>query len=135
MLTLQDLSDRAELTDLVSRLGRWLDEPTSATPDELFTDDVTARTPGGRSAGRDAVVAQARRNHAHATTQHVIADVLADVDGDGARVGANLVVTFDGEDGRRTLGERYAFTARRTAAGWRLAEIGVEPVWAEDVAR
>lgn len=123
------LTDRAELTDLVSRLGLWLDDPASAAPEDLLAEDVRVQTPGGRAAGRDAVVTQATRNHADATTQHVISNVLVDLDGDTARIGANLVVTFVRDGGHRTLGERYAFAARRTPSGWRLTDITVQPIW------
>ena len=87
------LTDRAELTDLVSRLGRWLDDGATGDPAALFADDVRVSTPGGDSTGVAAIVAQAQRNH-DAPTQHVIANVLADVDGDAAHVTANMVVTF-----------------------------------------
>lgn len=123
------LADRAELTDLVSRLGRWLDDASTATPADLLTDDVTVSTPGGQATGRDAVVAQALRTHAHVVTQHVITDVLADVEAGHATVTANLLATFAREGGPETLGERYAFTARRTGAGWRLRSIEVLPLW------
>lgn len=123
------LTDRADLTDLVTRLGRWLDDATTADPADLLTDDVTVATPGGRATGFDAVVAQALRTHAHVATQHVITDVLADVDGDQAAITANLIATFARETGPETLGERYAFTARRAREGWRLASIEVLPLW------
>lgn len=123
------LTDRAELTDLVSRLGRWLDDASTVTPADLLTDDATVTTPGGTATGRDAVVAQALRTHAHVVTQHVITDVLADVEDDRATVSANLLATFARETGPETLGERYAFTARRTGAGWRLRSIEVLPLW------
>lgn len=123
------LTDRAELADLVSRLGRWLDDASTAAPADLLTDDVTVTTPGGQATGRDAVVAQALRTHAHVVTQHVITDVLADVEADSATVTANLLATFARETGPETLGERYAFTARRTGAGWRLRSIEVLPLW------
>ena len=123
------LTDRADLAELVSRLGRWLDDAASADPADLLAEDVTVATPGGQSTGRDAVVAQALRTHAHLPTQHAITDVLADVEGDEATVSANLIATFVRPDGLETLGERYAFTARRTADGWRLRSIAVQPIW------
>jgi hypothetical protein len=58
--TLEQLSDRAELTDLVARLGEWLDGGAEGDAGDLLVDEVTAQTPGGAAEGRAAVVAQAR---------------------------------------------------------------------------
>jgi hypothetical protein len=128
----QELADRAEIADLVTRLGRWLDADQASDPRALFDEAVRVRTPGGEAEGLDRVVAQARRTHERARTQHVITNVLVELDGDRARAGANLLVAFVPEAGGAepyTLGERYAFEAVRGPAGWRLSRIEVEPVW------
>src|SRR4051794_18965169 len=94
---LQTLADRLELIELVSRLGRWLDDPDSADAAELLADDVSARTPGGAVAGRDRVSTQARRNHDGHVTQHLMTDVTVDLGmrgADEARINANLLVSF-----------------------------------------
>ncbi|MEH3055296.1 MAG: nuclear transport factor 2 family protein [Patulibacter minatonensis] len=128
------VADRLALAELVSRLGRWLDDPASCVPGSLLAADVTVRSPGGESAGLDRVVAQAERTHAAVTTQHVMTDVIVDLDGDDARLTANLLVAFLAP-GDASLapsyrsGSRYAFGARRTPAGWRLTRIEVDPVW------
>jgi 3-phenylpropionate/cinnamic acid dioxygenase small subunit len=134
--TVQQLIDRQEITDLVSRLGLWLDDKRFDEAPRVFTRDVAVQTPGGVSAGISAVAEQARRNHADDRTHHVITNVLVDLDAgepDRATVRANLLVTFVPDAAapasRRTLGERYRFAARRTPEGWRLAEVRVEPVW------
>jgi hypothetical protein len=120
-----DLIDRLEITDLVSRLGLWLDgETTLAQARAILTDDVSVSTPGGTAQGIERVVAQARRTH-DVPTQHVITNVLVDLDGDRATAGANLIVTFPDN----IQGERYAFEAARTGDGWRLASIAVQPIW------
>ena len=130
---LQTLADRVALTELVSRLGRWLDNPDSATVEELLAPDATARTPGGTARGRDRVVAQARRNHDGHVTQHLMTDVLPDVDGDEAQITSNLLVAFvdagAGNEPTWQSGSRYRFGARRGSAGWRLTQIDVAPVW------
>jgi hypothetical protein len=123
------LADHIELTALVSRLGRWLDRAGDDAPERILAPDVSVRTPGGEATGLDRVVAQAQRNHAVDATQHVITDVLVDLDGDRAGVSANLIVTFVDGESLRTLGERYRFDAARTDAGWRLARIEVDRVW------
>jgi hypothetical protein len=126
---LQALVDRAALIDLVSRLGRWLDDGATGDPAALFTDDVRVSTPGGEATGVAGIVAQAQRNHA-VPTQHVITNVLPEIRGDSAQITANLVVTFveSATDlGRR--GQTYTFDAVRTAAGWRLSSVTVRVIW------
>lgn len=132
------LLDRSELTDLVSRLGVVLDEGRFDEMHELFTEDASARTPGGEAVGRDKVVAQAARNHdPRDAIQHVITNLLVDVDGDRATMRANLVVHFAGASDAPSiappitfsLGEVYRFEAARTPDGWRLTRVETVPVW------
>lgn len=139
---LQQLSDRQAIADLITRLGVMLDEKRLDHADAILANDVTVDTPGGSSRGRDAVVAQANRNHT-VRTQHAITDVLIDLDGDRARARANLTVTFapdkpgarlviggaEQSDPHLTLGELYRFEAIRSERGWRLARIEVARVW------
>jgi hypothetical protein len=143
---LQALVDRSEITDLVARLGMCLDEGRFDDLRGLFVEDATVRTPGGTAVGRDALVAQAARNHrADVGIQHVTTNVLIEPDGDGDRaaVRANLVVRFTAPVGatapppssalappvRFGLGEVYRFEVVRTAQGWRFASVETHPVW------
>ncbi|WP_232663156.1 nuclear transport factor 2 family protein [Pseudonocardia sp. TRM90224] len=144
MTLLQQIGDRLAIADLITRLGLMLDSKEFGEVHAVLAPDVTVRTPGGAAAGIDAVLAQARRNHT-VRTQHVISDVLVDLDGDRAVAGANLIVTFvpevegpdsrltlndqDVPDGRLTLGERYRFGAVRGDQGWRLDSIEVNRIW------
>jgi len=129
--TLEQLSDRAELTDLVARLAGWLDTGAGGDATDVLADDVTASTPGGRAEGREAVVAQARAAH-DVPTLHQVTNVLVDVDGDGdeATIGAAVTATF-AKDG--ATGGRYELAARRTTAGWRLTAVGMRPVYRRGV--
>src|SRR4030081_1639649 len=93
--TLDQLVDRNEITDLVHRLGVVLDEGQSDDLRSLLAEDATVRTPGGTAEGREAVIAQASRNHPpEQPIQHVITNILVDLDNGRARARANLVVYF-----------------------------------------
>ncbi|XRQ07196.1 nuclear transport factor 2 family protein [Actinomadura welshii] len=122
------MDEHHELSALVSRLGRWLDEKSPDDGRGLFTEDAEAHTLGGVAKGVDALVGQARRNH-RVPTQHFITDPLIDVDGDQAVIGANLLVVFAHEEGPRLLGERYELRATRTEDGWRFTRVQVRPIW------
>jgi hypothetical protein len=133
--TVRELVDRHELAELVHRLGTALDDGRFEELRTIFVPDATARTPGGTAEGLDAMIAQAARNHSpDEHIQHVISDVLIDLDGDRASLRAKLVVTFSdaaGSPGLHTwMGERYRFDAGRTAQGWRLTSVATSPVWA-----
>jgi hypothetical protein len=128
-LLIHDLTDRREIADLVSRLGLWLDEGRFDEAPTILTDDVTVDTPGGQAEGIERVIAQARRNHQYDGLQHVITNVLVDLEGDHADVRANLVASFVDDARVEQHGERYRFEAVRTADGWRLSRVQVTPVW------
>ena len=120
------MNDRQDITDLISRLGRWLDDKRFGDARAVLTEDVTVSTPGGQAEGIDRVVAQASRNH-QVPTQHLITNVLVDVEGDTATATANLLVTFAEPFSQQ--GERYRFGAARTPDGWRLSRVEVTPIW------
>jgi hypothetical protein len=141
MSSLQQVTDRQEIADLIAGLGLMLDEKRFDDASAILSDDVTVKTPGGEARGREAVSAQARRNHT-VRTQHVITNMLIELDGDRARARANLTATFAPDPGSRllindeeqhasylTLGEVYRFGAVRTDDGWRLSRIETEPLW------
>jgi hypothetical protein len=129
---LQELIDRSEITELVTRLGIWLDEKRWDEARSILTEDAMARTSGGSVAGVDQVAEQARRNHV-IPTHHVITNLLIDLNGDRATVRANLLATFiagpGGSAPQSQRGERYRFEAVRTPEGWRLSHVEARPVW------
>ncbi|MEU5761893.1 nuclear transport factor 2 family protein [Nocardia sp. NPDC047648] len=133
----REMLDRGQITALVDRLGRALDEGRFEDLRAIYTPDATAKTPGGTAEGRDALIAQASRNHGEdKRIQHVIGNVLIELRGDTADVRANLIATFasassDGTIPRPqyTLGEVYRFDAVRTAEGWRLSRVQTTPIW------
>ena len=142
---LRQLLDRTEISDLVHRLGVCLDEGRFDEMRSLLIEEATARTPGGTAEGRDALIGQASRNHRpEQAIQHVVTNLLVDLDGDRAKVRANLVVYFGPPEGGPpaegpgpvlpppvdyTLGEVYHFDLVRTPDGWRFSRVRTDPVW------
>ena len=140
--TLQQLVDRNEIADLVHRLGVVLDDGKFDDLRALLTEDASVRTPGGTAEGREAVIAQARRNHPpKQPIQHVITNILVDLNGARAQARANLVVYFGPPAGtpnspvpvappvEYTTGEVYQYELVRTSEGWRFSRIQTTPVW------
>lgn len=131
---IRELADRAEINDLVSHLGRWLDEKRFDDTRSVFTEDAIGEFPSGPIQGVEALTDQARRHHADfERTHHVTTNILVDLAGDRATVRANLIATFvrhaDTPEPDLTVGERYHFEAGRTEQGWRFARVEVHPVW------
>jgi hypothetical protein len=131
---LRELLDHREITQLVDRLGLWLDEKRFDEARSILTEGAMAETPGGTARGLEAVVEQARRNHGEEVgTQHVITNKVIDLEGDRATVGANLIATFFDPERpsapRRQLGERYGFEVVRTPDGWRISSVKTTPLW------
>jgi len=140
--TLRQLVDRNEIADLVHRLGVVLDYGKFDDLRALLTEDTSVRTPGGTAEGREAVIAQARRNHPpKQPIQHVITNILVDLNGARAQARANLVVYFGPPAGtpnspvpvappvEYTTGEVYQYELVRTSEGWRFSRIQTTPVW------
>jgi hypothetical protein len=141
-IQIEQLADRQAIADLIARVGVMLDEKRFEEAASILADDVTVQTPGGSSSGREAVMAQAERSHT-VRTQHLITDVLIELDGDKAEVRANQIATFapdrsgarlvvngvEQADPYLTIGGLYRFGAVRTDAGWRVARIESETLW------
>jgi SnoaL-like protein len=130
---LQNLLDRAEITDLLNVVGRSLDEHRFEDLEDVFTEDVTATTPGGAQNERGGLIAQARANHEEFDRlQHMFSNILIDVAGDRATVRANLMAWFGyTADPKpvRQLGGLYRCSAVRTEKGWRFSDMQITPVW------
>ena len=126
------LRDRTDTTDLVYRLQTAMDDHGFDDLVASFTGDATATTPGGTARGREAVIAQATRNHAdYAHLQHLITNGLIDQDDDRAAVRANLVATFvrDGSLPELAIGALLRLQAQRIREGWQLANLEISPLW------
>jgi hypothetical protein len=137
---IQQLLDRAEITDLVHRLGMCLDEARFDELRSLLVEDATLRSPGGGVPGIEAIIAQAARIHsAEDGVIHAITNILIDLAGNTATARANLVVSFatrlaTDQPGhppmvRSIQGQVYHFDFVRLDAGWRISKIETIPVW------
>jgi hypothetical protein len=135
MSDLTTVIDRLEIERTVFSLGRCLDERDFEGLRELFTPDGSVSTPGGEVRGHDALVEQARSRHSSDEgIQHLVTNLLIELDADRAAVRANLLVTF-AKTGVRDpapflLGEVYHFDLDRTPTGWRISRLRSTPVWA-----
>jgi len=135
----RELRDRDQITQLVYRLGRALDEGRFDDLRAIYTPDATVRTPGGTAEGRDALIAQARRNHTDAhRIQHFFSNVIVDVHGDSADVRANIVAIFTpaaetpgrvAPEPAFTLGVVYRIDAVRSGEGWSMSRVDMTPQW------
>src|SRR5439155_13924964 len=85
--TIQELVDRHEIADLISRYGAMADDKAFDDGRSCFTEDVVAEYPSGSARGVDVLAEYGRRAlGAFERTQHVITNCLIDVDGDRATV-------------------------------------------------
>lgn len=138
LAAVQDLLDCDEIEQLISRLAAALDERRIEQFEQIFAADVQASFPFGSVDGIEQMGAIARRNLApYEKTQHVITNVLVQLDGDRADVRAHLIavhVPVAAEPSTHfDVGATYRFAVRRTDDGWRLARLELTPVWTSGV--
>ncbi|MBT2367099.1 nuclear transport factor 2 family protein [Streptomyces sp. ISL-10] len=134
---LRALTDRAEITDLLDRYLRSLDE---GVIDEewaraFHTEDVTAEMPVGTVHGRDAVLATVGRAMAlFDRTVHLGAGPVIEIDGDRATArGAQLSthVLADGSEEVFVSAGRTDTELVRTTAGWRISATALRIAWTQ----
>jgi SnoaL-like domain len=132
-------ADQLELERTVWSLGRCLDERDFDGLRQLFTADATVTT-AATARGQDAVVEQARRRHSQDDgIQHIITNLITDVDGDQAIGRANLLVSFahagPADPAPQLIGEVYRFAFRRTPQGWRISRLTATRTWSFQAAQ
>lgn len=134
------LADRLEIGDLTGRMCLLVDARAWEDLAGLFTDpvevDYTSLFGGERQVTSPAELTAAWRltlSHLQAT-QHLIGGQVITLDGDDAACAANVQGTHmlsNGSGGPLwTVGGRYDFRLRRTAAGWRIAGLTLTVRWA-----
>ncbi|MGW3498235.1 nuclear transport factor 2 family protein [Streptomyces sp. NPDC001020] len=134
---LQALTDRAEITALMDRYLRSLDEGVfdEEWARAFHTEDVTAEMPIGTVRGRDALLAHIRRGMAlFDRTVHMGTNAVIEIDGARATArGAQLSthVLADGSDSVFMSAGHTDAELVRTADGWRISASTLRVVWTQ----
>lgn len=137
MMSLQEMSDRLEIDDLLARYSFAIDERDWDALDDIFTPD--ARIDYSETGGAAGSLAAIKRWLPLALErfpifQHLVATTRLDLDGDRA---ASRTILFnpmvhEGESGERQtffIGLWYRDRLVRTIAGWRICERYEEMAW------
>ncbi|MEU2878338.1 nuclear transport factor 2 family protein [Streptomyces sp. NPDC007070] len=134
---LRTLTDRAEITDLMDRYLRSLDD--GVFDDEwaraFHTEDVTAEMPVGTVRGREALLRRVRQAMAlFDRTVHFGTDITVEIDGDRATARGTQLSTHvlaDGTDGVFVSAGHVENELVRTADGWRISASALRVVWTQ----
>ncbi|MFE6857655.1 nuclear transport factor 2 family protein [Nocardia sp. NPDC057668] len=137
-----EFEDRTRISNLVSRYYSAVDEKAvdRALVEAVFTPDGRWVSPTGIArVGHEAIADQQIAAVAmFRATHHVTSDHLVDVEGDSARLRANLTAMhlWGVEAGDSAALESHFLAggvfegvAQRTGAGWRLSELRLRIVW------
>ena len=136
-LSLQEISDRLEIQDLLTRYCYAVDDREwdayrrVFTPDAVIDDTVTG---GIKSGVEDHVTYLGRALSKILISQHAISTILVDVGGDEAtaRLHCSCPMVVNLRDGKTQVffqGLWYRDKLTRTANGWRISELVEEGYW------
>ncbi len=140
MLSLQEISDRLEIGDVLARYSAAIDSRSWDDLDRLFTDDAVidyTEMGGIRGTLTEQKAFLAAVMPGFAGFQHLTAASTFDIDGDLARVRTicfNPMVVTD-EQQVLFCGLWYRDVLMRTADGWRISERHEDRGWSLDVHR
>ena len=136
-MDLQELSDRQEITDLITRYTLAIDTRSFADLRHVFTDDAVLdySSSGGPTGSSDVVVPWIERGLAGFDRfQHTIGQIAVDLHGDTAQASAYFTsprvhIDADGTEKLREVGGYYHHDLIRTPDGWRSRGIVDDQVW------
>ena len=141
MLPLQEISDRLEIQDLLSRYSYAIDDRDWDRLDAIFTPDAVIDD--SETGGAKGSVAQIKAwlpvaMERFPRCQHMVATTKLDLDGDDATSRTMLFnpMVHKGDDGVEQvffIGLWYRDRLVRTADGWRIAERYEEMAYAHNV--
>ena len=133
---LQELSDRQEITDLVTAYTRAVDTATCDDLDAVFTDDAVLdySSAGGPVTSLAEAKPFIQNLLGFDRWQHLIGQVAIQLDGDTARATAYFFnpMVSKGPDGTERLwevGGYYHHDLVRTPDGWRSARMVDDLIW------
>ncbi|MDT7551113.1 MAG: hypothetical protein QOE84_3507 [Actinomycetota bacterium] len=140
MLSLQEISDRLEIADLLARYSDAIDRRCWDDLDVLFAADAVidyTEMGGIRGSLAEQKAFLAANLPAFAGFQHLTATSVFDIDGDTARVRTICFNPMVITDERQVLfcGLWYRDVLVRTAEGWRISERHEDRGWSLDVRR
>ena len=136
-MDLQELSDRQEIVDLITRYTRALDTSTFDSLVALFTEDAVldySSLGGPKDVPTVAVPWVAAGLEGFDRVQHIIGQVSIELDGDLARATAYFTnpmvsINADGSEKLFEVGGYYHHDLIRTPLGWRSRAMVDELVW------
>lgn len=141
-LTASELADRAEITGLVSRYFSTVDDKRldRAVVEAVFCPGGRLVRPNGAAlTGPEAIAAGQNESFARfRATHHVSSDYVFDLNGDTARLRANMIAMHLWADTERdpnalqthfVAGGVLRALAVRTGQGWRLSELALHNTW------
>jgi hypothetical protein len=132
---LQELSDRQEIVDLITRYTRAVDTKTFA-PVDVFTDDAVLdyTAAGGPAASpAEALAWVAEMMQIFDRWQHTIGQVAIELSGATATATAYflnpMILVEEGGEKLVEVGGYYRHELRRTPDGWRSVRMVDDVVW------
>ena len=133
-MDLQTLADRLEINDLLTTYATSVDDKDWTTYRNVFTPDafIDYESAGGVKGSVDEVVAWMEETMAgFPMTQHLVANVKVQLDGDTAKVRAMFYnpMQLPGVEGESATGGFYEHDMVRTPAGWRSRHLVEHPMW------
>ena len=136
--SLQDLSDRAEISDVFSRYATGIDTRNWELWRTCFTDDVVVETPTVRDGffakGADQLVAMCKADvEGLDATQHIITNHNINLNGDTAHCTSYLhaqhVLRGEHSGGHLILAGYYTYDMVRTPDGWKIKKYSLTITW------
>ncbi|MEU7617527.1 nuclear transport factor 2 family protein [Micromonospora rifamycinica] len=135
--------DRGDITQLIYRFYADTTEGKFDDLNKVLTEGVVVTNPGGGlTEGREKVIAGASEGFkTEDRVQELVSNVLIDLNGDKAKVRADVVQLFGSSvtpkgkiapEPALTLNSRMRFEATRDSQGWRLSRIEGDVLWAVD---
>ncbi len=128
-----ELIDRHSAAAMILRYGSSLDERDWERLSTCFTSDVISVLAGipGMTSYRELEEAVRFTLGNYAATQHQIAGVEVEIDGDNAALRANLLATHTTDGPPFVVGGVYRERMVRTDEGWRITHHNLDALWME----